>query len=191
MIDKTAWPAPGSIACAQGQALQRVTSTLTLRVLVRKSSLVLVSLVLGNMQRGCSRITEDVGILNLVPPKICNSFPCKRAFLHLQSSSSAQAGACHRIPQDIHCARPTGTSGPKDVRHSWPIIEDVFTSTAVQSLSAEILEAFCASNEFGVVTLDAPIKCCMGIMGQESYRAPKKEKGMQLPSMTALPCDGG
>ena len=65
---------------------------------------------------------------------------------------------------------------PTDVRHWWPIVEDVFTSTAVQSLSADILEAFCASNEFGVVTLDATIKCCMGIMGQESYRAPKKKR---------------
>ena len=65
---------------------------------------------------------------------------------------------------------------PTDVRHWWPIIEDVFTSTAVQSLSAEVLEAFCASHEFGVVTLDATIKCCMGIMGQESYRAPKKKR---------------
>ena len=65
---------------------------------------------------------------------------------------------------------------PTDVRHWWPIIEDIFTSPAVQKLSSEIIEAFCTSNEFGVMSLDATIKCCMGVMGQESYRASKQKR---------------
>ena len=65
---------------------------------------------------------------------------------------------------------------PTDVRHWWPMIEDIFNSPAVQKLNSEIIEAFCVSNEFGVISLDATIKCCMGIMGQESYRASKQRR---------------
>ena len=65
---------------------------------------------------------------------------------------------------------------PTDVRHWWPIIEDVFTSSAVRSLSADMVTAFCNANEFRFVSLDATIKCCMGVMGQESYRAPKHKR---------------
>ena len=39
---------------------------------------------------------------------------------------------------------------------------------------------FCRSKEFEYVSIDATIKCCMSVMGQESYRA-SREKRNQAP----------
>ena len=65
---------------------------------------------------------------------------------------------------------------PTDVRHWWPIIKNVFTSSAVRGVSSDMMAAFCNANEFMFLSLDATIKCCMGVMGQESYRAPKHKR---------------
>ena len=65
---------------------------------------------------------------------------------------------------------------PTDVRHWWPIIEDVFTSPAVASLTVKLLTTFRDLREFQVISIDATIKCCMGVLGQVSYRAPKAKR---------------
>ena len=65
---------------------------------------------------------------------------------------------------------------PTDVRHWWPIIEDVFTSPAVIDIQNSLLKAFEKLTEFQVVSIDATMKCCTGVMGQESYRAPKAQR---------------
>ncbi|CAE7280042.1 ABCB1 [Symbiodinium necroappetens] len=70
---------------------------------------------------------------------------------------------------------------PTDVSHWWPSIEDVFTSSAVRSLSSDMMAAFCNSNEFGFLSLDATIKCCMSVMGQESYIPCLKHKRDAAP----------
>ena len=35
------------------------------------------------------------------------------------------------------------------------------------------MDCLLAANEFSFISIDATIKCCMGVMGQESYRAPR------------------
>ena len=69
---------------------------------------------------------------------------------------------------------------PTHTRHWWPIIEDIFTSTSVKRICADIMTEFCRSKEFEYVSIDATIKCCMSVMGQESYRA-SREKRNQAP----------
>ena len=65
---------------------------------------------------------------------------------------------------------------PTDVRHWWPIIEDVFTSPAVAALKVNLLTTFRDLREFQVISIDATVKCCMGVLGQLSYRAPKAKR---------------
>ena len=65
---------------------------------------------------------------------------------------------------------------PTDVRHWWPIIEEVFTSPAVASLTVKLLTTFPDLRESQVISVDTAIKCCMGVLGQLSYRAPKAQR---------------
>ena len=65
---------------------------------------------------------------------------------------------------------------PTDVRHWWPIIEDVFSSPPIAKLKMDLMRAFCDLQEFQVLSVDATIKRCMGVLGQESYRAPKAKR---------------
>ena len=45
-------------------------------------------------------------------------------------------------------------------------------------LQNDAIEALCALHEFQYLSLDATIKCCMGVMGQESHRAAKEKRNM-------------
>ena len=65
---------------------------------------------------------------------------------------------------------------PTDVRHWWPIVEDVFSAYRVKEIHSEVLGHYCRSKEFRYLSLDATIKCCMGILGQESYRCSKAKR---------------
>ena len=77
---------------------------------------------------------------------------------------------------------------PTHTRHWWPIIEDIFTSTDVKRIDADIMNDFCRSKEFEYVSIDATIKCCMSVMGQESYRA-SREKRTRRRLMTKPHCE--
>ena len=57
---------------------------------------------------------------------------------------------------------------PTDVRHWWPIIEDVVSSPAVSRLRADTMAALLRQHEFQYISMDATMKCCMSILGQES-----------------------
>ena len=44
--------------------------------------------------------------------------------------------------------------------------------------SCDAIGALCSLHEFQNLSLDAAIKCCMGVMGQESHRAAKGKRNM-------------
>ena len=65
---------------------------------------------------------------------------------------------------------------PKDPKNSK-------SRQAVQTLSSDLIEAFCASNEFGMMSLDATIS---NAAWGKSRTARRNTKGTQCPSTIAL-----
>ena len=60
---------------------------------------------------------------------------------------------------------------PTHTQHWWPIVEDVFTSTAVRNLLASLQLTFEAASEYTCISIDATLKVAMCIKGQGNYRA--------------------
>ena len=60
---------------------------------------------------------------------------------------------------------------PTDVRHWWPIIEDIFGSPRVAEIMNRMTSFFTQSREYEYISIDATIKCCVSVLGQESWRA--------------------
>lgn len=60
---------------------------------------------------------------------------------------------------------------PTHTQHWWPIVEDIFTSTAVQSMLASLSLTLEAASEYTCISIDATLKVAMCIKGQASYRA--------------------
>ncbi|CAE7796366.1 unnamed protein product [Symbiodinium sp. CCMP2592] len=59
---------------------------------------------------------------------------------------------------------------PTMAAHWWPLIEDVFAAPVLQACSKKMVDFFIDRREFETISIDATIKCCMAVMGQESYR---------------------
>ena len=59
---------------------------------------------------------------------------------------------------------------PTATAHWWPLIEDVFSSPPAQEQKKAMLGYFSDQREFESISIDATVKCCMSVMGQESYR---------------------
>eukprot|EP00435_Cladocopium_sp_Y103_P017516 s1987_g4.t1 len=66
---------------------------------------------------------------------------------------------------------PLGNLYPTHTRHWWPIVEDVFMSSAIQSLRSSLVQALEHNAEYLCVSADATLKVCMTLKGQASYRA--------------------
>ena len=67
-----------------------------------------------------------------------------------------------------------GNLFPTHTRHWWPIVEDIFSSSAVNSLLATLQLAFHNACEYTCISIDATLKVAMSIKGQASYRASKR-----------------
>eukprot|EP00435_Cladocopium_sp_Y103_P008302 s3962_g2.t1 len=65
---------------------------------------------------------------------------------------------------------PLANLYPTHTRHWWPIVEDVFMSSAVQSLRSNLLLTLERNEEYACVSADATLKVCMALKGQASYR---------------------
>ena len=60
---------------------------------------------------------------------------------------------------------------PTDVRHWWPLIEDVFNSPQIRQLHHDVTSFLCSRDEYKYISIDATIKCCVSILGQASWRS--------------------
>ncbi len=60
---------------------------------------------------------------------------------------------------------------PRGYQHWWPIIADVFTSSAVSALRRRFIEQVLADNEFEILSIDGTMKCCAPLLGQAHWRA--------------------
>ena len=60
---------------------------------------------------------------------------------------------------------------PTDVRHWWPIVEDIFGSPRLAEIMNRMTSFFTQSREYEYISIDATIKCCVSVLGQESWRA--------------------
>lgn len=65
---------------------------------------------------------------------------------------------------------------PQHVRHWWPIVEDIFYSTAVTKILDNCVAEAVRQNEFEFISVDATIKCCLSILGQAHCRATRAEQ---------------
>ena len=54
--------------------------------------------------------------------------------------------------------------------HWWPLIEDIFAAPVLQACCKKMVDFYIDRREFETISIDATIKCCMAVMGQESYR---------------------
>eukprot|EP00439_Symbiodinium_sp_Y106_P058484 s676_g8.t1 len=50
---------------------------------------------------------------------------------------------------------------PTDVRHWWPLIEDVFNSPQIRQLHHDVTSFLCSRDEYKYISIDATIKCCV------------------------------
>ena len=66
---------------------------------------------------------------------------------------------------------PLANLYPTHTRHWWPIVEDIFMSSAIQSLRTSLVQALERNTEYLCVSADATLKVCMTLKGQASYRA--------------------
>ena len=69
-----------------------------------------------------------------------------------------------------------GNLFPTHTQHWWPIVEDIFASTAVSSLLATLQLTFHDTSEYTCISIDATLKVAMSIKGQASYRASKRRR---------------
>ncbi|CAE7650574.1 unnamed protein product [Symbiodinium sp. CCMP2592] len=75
---------------------------------------------------------------------------------------------------------------PTHTRHWWPLLEDVAYSAAVQTKMNEMLDVLLENKEWLYVSVDATLKTCLKLKGQESYRAPKAARNAApFPDATA------
>ncbi len=56
----------------------------------------------------------------------------------------------------------------------FPIIDDIFSSSAVTDLHARLLHEAADHDEGEYVSIDATVRCCFNVMGQASYRSSKE-----------------
>ena len=66
---------------------------------------------------------------------------------------------------------PLANLYPTHTRHWWPIVKDVFMSSAIQSLRSRLVQSLERTTEYLCVSADATLKVCMTLKGQASYRA--------------------
>ena len=52
---------------------------------------------------------------------------------------------------------------PTDVRHWWPLIEDVFNSPQIRQLHHDVTSLLCSRDEYKYISIDATIKCCVSL----------------------------
>ena len=59
---------------------------------------------------------------------------------------------------------------PTRTGHWWPMIEDIFNRPPVVRTMHAIETFYCTNKEYESISIDATVKCCMAVLGQESYR---------------------
>jgi len=60
---------------------------------------------------------------------------------------------------------------PTHVNAWWPLVEDIFSSAACQSLRADLLEKAIAHGECSYLSVDGTFKVCLPVMGQAHFNA--------------------
>lgn len=63
---------------------------------------------------------------------------------------------------------------PTDVRHWWPIVEDIFYSPAVLEFETRLMNQLIMQDELQYISVDATLKVTMPIMGQRPPRMPER-----------------
>ena len=71
----------------------------------------------------------------------------------------------------VEAGNELGNLFPTHTRHWWPIVEDIFMSSAIQSLLTSIDLTLRTSPEYTCISIDATLKVAMSIKGQASYRS--------------------
>ena len=71
----------------------------------------------------------------------------------------------------VEAGNELGNLFPTHTRHWWPIVEDIFMSSAIQSLLTSIDLTLRTSSEYTCISIDATLKVAMSIKGQASYRS--------------------
>ncbi|CAE7686642.1 unnamed protein product [Symbiodinium sp. CCMP2456] len=78
---------------------------------------------------------------------------------------------CH-MPALEHGNR-ISTLLPGDVRYWLPIMEDITSPAAFRGEVSEMTRSLELNDEWHYVSMDATVKVCLKLLGQETYRAPK------------------
>ena len=81
---------------------------------------------------------------------------------------------CHT--QAIDQGSRMTTMFPTNSRHWHPVMEDVAFSDAFELKLSEMTSCLEGNDEWHYISMDATMKICLKVMGQESYRAPKDRR---------------
>ena len=65
---------------------------------------------------------------------------------------------------------------PRHSKHWWPLVEDIFTSPAVQEMAQQLLDELASHEELPSISIDATMRCCLPVMGQVHPRASAEDK---------------
>ena len=91
----------------------------------------------------------------------------------LRNAKFKPAAPCVLHP--VAATSALGSPLSSDVRHQWPIMEDVFSFVVCHGPVPSMIDSQSMSQRRGQVFLiGATISCCLGVMGQDSRRSPKQ-----------------
>ena len=108
-------------------------------------------------------------------------------FCDIESHSKVRSMVTRFHMQAIEQGNKTTTLFPTNSRHWHPIMEDVAFSEAFDGKLSEMTSCLERTDEWHYISMDATMKICLKVMGQESYRASKQKRdAAPFPDEVAL-----